>query len=318
MIGIEKYFLIEIVHSINFKSLSNCMIDVGKKIIFQNQKFYVKVILSEKSDQFLAGDLEFYVTGNLVEVLSSKNIKPAKKIENADKIISCFICKDKSYISYESSTGVSGFPKNYHKEKIVCGIYNENSILSAFQLIKLGFTPHLFFLYSDRENLLYILKLLKKFFEFLGESKISFDFYFIDNVFGPEYTMSIIMELLYVTILSNMYPSFKYTLPYSYVLYPEWFINNLLDLDANKNSINPILYHTRTELEKIKEELNMNNLYFQKTEDNNLDILNTQKKIRFKEHQEAINKIFFKINKAKKSISTKITPNYIHDIMDSI
>lgn len=317
IVGIENYYLIEIIHDTNFKILANYMVSIGKKVIFEDQTFWINISISETTGKFAEGDLKFYVTGKLIEILSSKNIKSAKNIRDANKIIYCFICKNKSYISYESYEGISGFPKNYQKEKIVSGIYDENSIVSTFQLIKLGFTPYLFFLFFSKQDLLHMLKILDNVLIFFGGSKISIDFYHVDKVVNKEHLKPIILKLLYEKILFNLYPNFKLSLPYSYVWNSSSYIGEILNKYDNKNIIMPIINHTRKELDKISDEVNMNSKIKHQQFHENLDFLNTPKSFLFV-CPETIDKIFYKVKKEKKSISINITSNYIHDIMDSI
>lgn len=182
MFGINKVAIAKKVSTARFEEILAEVVNIGKLKILSNEKFYVKVHISNNAKvDYKPRDLEFAATGELTAALQpslspslsssrqssthsssassasasslSSFARPAKNEFDADRLIEIFIGKKSAYICIEIDAGLGGLPFACQDEKVLCTIHNTLSAISCMAVLKCGFFPEIIILYTDEDDL---------------------------------------------------------------------------------------------------------------------------------------------------------------------
>lgn len=149
MFGVEKVAVARKVEN-QFSSLTNAIVDVARKMILPDERFFVKVQALGESERGYAGrDIEFAASGTLTAELATTGARPAKSETEADRVALAFTGTKFAYVCILVHKGPGGIPSGY-LGSISCAIYgNPMSFSSCLLAARSGFQPQLTLLYED-------------------------------------------------------------------------------------------------------------------------------------------------------------------------
>ncbi|HYA82101.1 MAG TPA: hypothetical protein VEH06_01440 [Candidatus Bathyarchaeia archaeon] len=175
MFGIDKVAIAKKVPSIQFEDISAEVIKIGKLKVLPNEKFFVKVQISNNAKiSYKSRDLEFASTGDLTAALQSSSrrpyafspvssissshsysssARPAKNELEADRLIEIFVGNKSTYVTIETDIGPGGLPFACQGEKVLCSIHDTLSAISCMITLKCGFFPEIVIVYTDDYDL---------------------------------------------------------------------------------------------------------------------------------------------------------------------
>lgn len=258
--------------TIDYDLISQSAFHIGKELLLPNEKFAVsvttskKIMLKDDKILFFKKDMEFLIASELSSLPTGN--KYVKNESEADKILLILIGNDFAYISLLLKKGTDTIPFNYLNEKVVCPIYGEEySFLSLISLLNNGFFPSPFIFYSNRSQLLKILKLFDTIIKRYPISVIDINLIDISDTHlkisktfekGKKYDdnsypikkilLKLIMEeVIFIILLkldANSNSSFI-CLPFVSYVYPLWFIkkNIIMSFDSGKIPLTPLIYN---------------------------------------------------------------------------
>ena len=158
LFGIERIAIAKEVQS-NFDSVLSTITSTALSLLLKGERFFLKV--DGKTEGFLAKDLEIAATAALVEKGSTIQAKPGSEAVH-DRLLYTFLTNSHSYICIFVDKGLGGIPYNFHKEKILCSIYDELSAISCLQTIKMGFDVKIVVCYRNESDLLKLAKMINR------------------------------------------------------------------------------------------------------------------------------------------------------------
>lgn len=258
--------------TIDYDLISQSAFHIGKELLLPNEKFAVsvttskKIMLKDDKILFFKKDMEFLIASELSSLPTGN--KYVKNESEADKILLILIGNDFAYISLLLKKGTDTIPFNYLNEKVVCPIYGEEySFLSLISLLNNGFSPSPFIFYSNRSQLLKILKLFDTIIKRYPISVIDINLIDISDTHlkisktfekGKKYDdnsypikkilLKLIMEeVIFIILLkldANSNSSFI-CLPFVSYVHPLWFIkkNIIMSFDSGKIPLTPLIYN---------------------------------------------------------------------------
>lgn len=258
--------------TIDYDLISQSAFHIGKELLLPNEKFAVsvttskKIMLKDDKILFFKKDIEFLIASELSSLPTGN--KYVKNESEADKILLILIGNDFAYISLLLKKGTDTIPFNYLNEKVVCPIYGEEySFLSLISLLNNGFFPSPFIFYSNRSQLLKILKLFDTIIKRYPISVIDINLIDISDTHlkisktfekGKKYDdnsypikkilLKLIMEeVIFIILLkldANSNSSFI-CLPFVSYVHPLWFIkkNIIMSFDSGKIPLTPLIYN---------------------------------------------------------------------------
>ncbi|MGN6614680.1 MAG: hypothetical protein ACTHKC_06530 [Candidatus Nitrosocosmicus sp.] len=252
---------------IDYDVISQSALKIGKKLLLPEEKFSITVTTSKKSmlkdDKvlFFKKDIEFLIASELSS-LSTGN-KYVKNTFDADKILIILIGTDFAYVSLSLKKGNGIIPFNFQNEKVACPLYSEEySFLSLISLLNNGFFPDLFIFYSNRDQLLRILKLFEIIIKKYPVSILNIHLIDISytrlkirksliknkhiSTLIKKTLFKMIMEEIIITILLQIKMNDNFVcLPFVSYIHPLWFIkkNVMATYDLGRIPLTPLIYN---------------------------------------------------------------------------
>ncbi|MGN6708960.1 MAG: hypothetical protein ACTHKF_06385 [Candidatus Nitrosocosmicus sp.] len=252
---------------IDYDVISQSALKIGKKLLLPEEKFSITVTTSKKSmlkdDKvlFFKKDIEFLIASELSS-LSTGN-KYEKNTFDADKILIILIGTDFAYVSLSLKKGNGIIPFNFQNEKVACPLYSEEySFLSLISLLNNGFFPDLFIFYSNRDQLLRILKLFEIIIKKYPVSILNIHLIDISytrlkirksliknkhiSTLIKKTLFKMIMEEIIITILLQIKMNDNFVcLPFVSYIHPLWFIkkNVMTTYDLGRIPLTPLIYN---------------------------------------------------------------------------
>jgi hypothetical protein len=265
--GISTIFIAKS-FSVDYEILSYNAVQIAKKLVLYKEKFSIIITNSNetimKEDErflYFKKDLEFFI----ISEISSSNTynKYVKDESDADKILFILIGSDIAYISLSLLKGKDTMPFKFLKESIICPIYDdEHSFLSLISVLNNGFIPFPFIFYSNREQLIKILKLFEKVIKKYPIFNIDINLINLDSINLYNYrnylknqhefpeNKKLIIKLMEEQIIFILLLKLKTNidficLPLLSYLHPFWFIkkNIVKPFDFGKIALTPIIYN---------------------------------------------------------------------------
>ena len=176
LFGIKEILIAKQIKN-DFKSVVDEITKTGSSLLLKGEKFYVSVEGIPKG--YMTKDVELSATSSLIEKNKSISAKPGTK-EKHDKLLFTHITKANAYVSIFSDKGLGGTVNNSQEEKIVCGVFDEFSIIACLETIKQGFEVKVVVFYKNRLELMNIVKMLHKILPRTLETKSQVEFYKAD------------------------------------------------------------------------------------------------------------------------------------------
>lgn len=309
LFGVDKIAIARRVEN-KFDVIVSAIAKIGASLLLRGEQFYVKV--EGHSSGYLPKDVEVAATSALIEKTIQMDSKPGSE-EKHDKLIYCFLTKKNAYVSIFMDDGHGGIPYNSQGDKAVCCVYDEMSAISCLESIKQGFDVKIIVCYDD-SNLHDLVKMVNRILPRTVQTNVTLDFFKIP--IKQQDTKSIQAMIKITTqILCNIAKLEKIkriSLPLSPLAFPLWFIDENVNIVLQNNCLPWIaLSGIDDSIIKTAKEIGLGK-YLHKIEKFG--------KIKF-EKMSSDTKIFdiaAKSMKTRKSITVRVGPNNIHDILDSI
>ncbi len=267
---------------IDYDILSKAAVQIGKKILLADEKFSITITTSKehmfKKNEYLffKKDLEFLIMSELSSL--SSGIKYVRNGSEADKILYVLIGTESAYVSLSLKKGSESIPFRFLNEKVICPIYSEYSFLSLISILNSGFFPIPFIFYSDKKQLIKILKSFEKIIkrypvQIIDVNLINFNDFNLNisrlylkndtNFDIDKKTMMvklILDEIIVIMLLQLKIDATFLCLPLLPFLHPLWFFkkNLLLSFESGKIPLTPFLFNYEFK-SNLKDFYNFNN-----------------------------------------------------------
>jgi hypothetical protein len=262
--GISRIFIAQF-FVVDYDVISQKVIQIGKKILLNDEKFSITIATSKENDKnknnflFFRQDLEFLIISELSNIPTG--IKYVRNESEADKILFVLIGTNFAYISLMLKKGKEMMPFKFLKEKVICPVYSEYSFLSLIAILNNGFSPFPFIFYNNENQLIKILKSLDKIIKNYPIRQIDINLIQLDeqhyNIYSkfktndtfyrPKKTMVKLMldEIIVVTLLQLKIDIDFICLPLLPFLHPLWFFkkNIHLSFKSGKIPLMPFLFN---------------------------------------------------------------------------
>ena len=251
---------------IDYNTLSQAIIQIGKKVVLKDEKFSVIITASEdglcKKNEFTLKkkDLEFFVISEMSSL--SLGIRYVKNEYEADKILFVLIGSNFAYVSLLLKRGNEILPFKFLKETVICPIHKEYSFSSLVSVLDNGFFPIPVIFYNDQNQLIKLLKTFEKIIKRYPIKKITInlfslndinsrlnDFYLKNNDNSKKDKKEVMKALLFDEIIVKILLGSKIDadficLPFLPFLHPFWFFkkNILMSFESGKIPLTPFLF----------------------------------------------------------------------------
>lgn len=335
MLGIEKVGVAQRTQN-EFTVVANNIVSIGKKIVMPEEKFFIKVEInmnkSEKRKQlgYVAGDLQFASSGQLAVELSDTGARPAKSEYQSDRIIQCYIGHQYAYVCIYVTRAFGGLPFNSQNYKVLSSVHSSISALSCMMALKCGFLPEIFIPYTSEDDLRKKIKLSMPILNRMDIKKYKVRLAFV-NISGKfSESLELIVQESVSTRILSLLPGRLLIVPLSTAIHPLWYIDTTIKeiVCAGKMPLTPLILTS-----------NINNNSYPlagitewsegrivgksvSTICSSIDSSLIQKISFGKKEYTKIKKTITTLSNAAlvnmKTVSFKVGPNYIHDIIDSI
>ncbi|MGI0083263.1 MAG: thiamine biosynthesis protein [Nitrosopumilaceae archaeon] len=311
LFGIEKIAIATEVEN-SFDAVVSTIAKVGTNLLLKGERFYVKV--EGKTSAYSPKDVELAATSSLIEKMSSLETKPGTE-ENFDKLLYTYLTKSHAYICIFIDKGGGGIPHKSQNETILCCVYDELSIISCLQTLKMGFDVQILVCYSNETDLLNMVKMINQILPRIAETAVELQFFNLK--LRSRNSSSLLLKVAVITeILTHVATTTKIgriSLAVSPLIFPTWFVEYIATHVYQKNlipwfplsGIDNSIFETANELGLEKHLSKIENLCRLKFNRNHIP-------------KEKIHKISQMALRTRKSITITIGQKNIHDIIDSL
>jgi len=309
LFGVDKIAIARRVEN-KFDVIVSTIAKIGASLLLQGEQFYVKV--EGRSSGYLSKDVEVAATSALIEKTTQMDSKPGSE-EKHDKLIYCFLTKKNAYVSIFMDDGHGGIPYNSHGDKAVCCVYDEMSAISCLESIKQGFDVKIIVCYDD-SNLHDLVKMINRILPRTVQTDVTLDFFKIpikqQDTKSVQTMIKITTQIL--CLVAKLAKIKRVSLPLSPLAFPLWFIDENVNVVLQNNCLPWItLSGIDDSIIKTAREIGLGK-YLHKIEKFG--------KIKFKKtgSDTRIFDIAAKSMNTRRSVTVRVGPNNIHDILDSI
>jgi len=275
-----------------FEELSDAIAQVGSMTILPCEKFLVKVKVGE-SNNYVDRDIEFASSGRLAAKLAELGAYPARREEEADRIILAFVGGKFAYVCIKDSKGLGGLPFG-SLGLASCSLHSPLSLLSCSLAARTGFVTEIILPYSNDDELQANAKLSEALVTKIGVRKHTIRLAPINQ---PHAT-GLVKEAIIAQILANLQGG-RIILPFTLAVHPLWFIEAIMGktMAAGKTPYMPLMLADISNSGKMQAKIT---------------------KSEFRKYNTAIDAAAKLSIKRMKRLELKVGPNYLHDILNSI
>ncbi len=307
LFGIKQIMIAKKIKN-DFTTVVNEINKVGSSLLLKGEKFYVSIEGVPKG--YVTKDAELSATSLLIE--NNKNIeaKPGTE-ETHEKLFFTYITKSNAYVSIFSDKGLGGTVNNSQNQKVLCGIFDEFSALACLETIKQGFEVRIVCFYQKKTELITLVKILQKILPRTLQEQTKIDFCKITDL-GNDL---ISKNSIFTEILSKLAVREKIScvgLSISPLIFPATFVKKL-ELKIFKSGLLPIVPLSGISLEIFE---NAKEIGLEKHVEKIDKILRTN--IDDKRMKKFSSKAIDSIVTNRKTVSAKLGPNMIHEILDAL
>jgi len=281
---------------------------IGSSLLLKGERFYVNVQGVPKG--YVTKDVELSATSLLIENNRKIDARPGTE-EKHDKLLFTHITKSNAYVSIFTDKGLGGTVNNSQNEKIVCGIFDEFSALACLETIKQGFEVKIIVLYQKQSELINLVKILQKILPRTLEIRAEIEFYKITGLDSNLASKNFLFGEILSKIALREKISFV-SLSISPLVFPSTLIKKL------ENKIFDLGLVPHIPLSGIGFEIfdNAKEIGFEKYLTKIEKTLQTR--IVEKYDKKLSNTTISSIMASKKTVSVKLGPNIIHEILDAL
>jgi len=307
LFGIKRIIIAKKIKN-NFTTVVDEINKIGSNLLLKGERFYVNVQGVPKG--YVTKDVELSATSLLIENNRKIDAKPGTE-EKHDKLLFTHITKSNAYVSIFTDKGLGGTVNNSQNEKIVCGIFDEFSALACLETIKQGFEVKIIVLYQKQSELINLVKILQKILPRTLQIRSEIEFYKITGLNSNLASKNFLFGEILSKIALREKISFV-SLPISPLVFPSMLIKKL------ENKIFDLGLIPHIPLSGIGFEIfdNAKEVGFEKYLTKIEKTLQT--KIVEKYDKKLSNKAISSIMASKKTVSVKLGPNIIHEILDAL
>jgi hypothetical protein len=281
---------------------------IGSSLLLKGERFYVNVQGVPKG--YVTKDVELSATSSLIENNRKINAKPGTD-EKHDKLLFTHITRSNAYVSIFNDRGLGGAVNNSQNEKIVCGIFDEFSALACLETIKQGFEVKIVVFYQKQSELLNLVKILQKILPRTLQIRSEIEFYNVTWFDNSPISKNILLGKVLSKIALREKISFV-GLAVSPLVFPSTLIKKL-EVEIFDSGLVPYipLSGIGFELFENAREIGLEK-YIVKIEKT------IQRKIIEKDTKKPSSAIVDSIMTSQKTVSVKLGPNIIHEILDAL
>ena len=307
LFGIKRIIIAKKIKN-NFTTVVDEINKIGSNLLLKGERFYVNVQGVPKG--YVTKDVELSATSLLIENNRKIDAKPGTE-EKHDKLLFTHITKSNAYVSIFTDKGLGGTVNNSQNEKIVCGIFDEFSALACLETIKQGFEVKIIVFYQKQSELINLVKILQKILPRALQIRAEIEFYKITGLDSNLASKNFLFGEILSKIALREKISFV-SLPISPLVFPSMLIKKL------ENKIFDLGLIPLIPLSGIGFEIfdNAKEIGFEKYLTKIEKTLQT--KIVEKYDKKLSNKAISSIMASKKTVSVKLGPNIIHEILDAL
>jgi hypothetical protein len=295
---------------------------MGTSLLLKGERFYVNVQGVPKG--YVTKDVELSATSSLIENNRKINAKPGTE-EKHDKLLFAHITKSNAYVSIFSDKGLGGTVNNSQNQKVVCGIFDELSALACLETIKQGFEVKIVIVYQKQSELLNLVKILQKILPRTLQVRSEIEFYNVRRVLS-NYDNPVTKNILLGKILSKIALKEKISfvgLPVSPLVFPSTLIKKL-EVEIFDSGLVPHipLSGIGSELFENAREIGLEKyiVKIEKIIQRKIVEYDTKKRIQHLQYAlvQPSSKAVDSIMTSQKTVSVKLGPNIIHEILDAL
>jgi len=308
LFGIEKIAIARQVKN-DFQEIVSEITEVGGNLLLKGERFLVKV--EGKSSGFFTKDVEIAAISSIIEKKSNMGARPGTE-ENFDKLLYTYLTKKNAYISIFLDKGQGGIPLQSQNKIAICSVYDEISAISCFETIKQGFDPKIIICYRQKSELMNLVKMINQIIPRLVKQEVVLEFFNIKiSQKGIKNYLIFVNSILEIMLHEAKIKKITHL---SLALSPLIFSTNFIDYSIKKifhkdrlpiMPLNGVDYKLFEEAKEIGLEKQIPKL-------EKSFIINSNKIPNISDKN-----VNFAI-KSKKSVTVKIGPNNVHDILDSL
>ena len=289
LFGIQKVAITRKTNN-TFDDIVSTITTLGGNLLLRDERFLVQVEGISKG--FLTKDVEMAATSSIIEEKMNLGVHPGT-IHNYDKLLYTYLTKTSAYVCIFVDSGNGGIPYT-SKQDTVCAIYDELSAIACYETIKQGYNTKVIICYKRKSELMNLVKMVNRIIPRLVCSSIDIDFL---NLNSTNYNL--ILEILLAQNLDRislaLSPLLQHNVDIDYAIKRTFAAKKipLLPLLGAEQELHHIAKHLGINLERV--------------------VKGTKSKDSIASSENVSNSL-----KTKKTISVKIGPNNIHDILDSL
>lgn len=280
---------------------------LGGNLLLKGEKFLIQIQGAAKG--FVPKDVEMAATSSIIEKKSELGVTPGSE-NRYDKLLYTYITKKSAYICIFVDKGHDGVPNLSQNQKIICPIYDELSAISCIETTRQGFEVKIIIAFRKKSELSKIAKMLTRVITYTLESEISLEFYHFDPKISSQYDFinSIIQLSKIVAKRSKIQ---RIALPLSNQIFPIEYIDSITKF-INNAAMTPhfVMQGLEDNIRDMAKEFVLEK-HFGK-----IRIYREPGFSSIEQTQFSDNALY--ASKNKQTITVKIGPNNLHDILDSI
>ncbi len=308
LFGVEKVSIARRIEN-KFDVTVSSIAKIGASLLLRGDEFFVKV--EGQSSGYLPKDIEVAATAALIDKVADMSCRPGTEVKH-DKLIHCFLTKKNAYISIFIDKGHGGVPYNSQDQKMVCCVYDELSAVSCLESIKQGFDVKILVCYHNEANLLELVKIINRIIPRVLSPKVNLDFFAIPVKQDVAKTLQLrIKAVVEISCLVAKRDGIqRVSLPLSPLVFPMWFVEqNARIISKNKLTSWMPLSGIDDEIINTAKEIGLGK-YLHRIEKLLL--------IRLAKPEPDASEVVTKALKSGQTITVKVGPNNIHDILDTL
>jgi len=290
-----------------FNTIVSEIAKIGSNLLLKGERFLVKV--DGYSSGFLTKDVELSSTSLLVEKTFKLGAKPGTE-QRYDKLIYVYLTKANAYICIFIDEGKGGVPNFSQNKKIVCSIFDELSAVSCLETIKQGFDVKILVFYKQKSILLHLVKVLDNILQRGLRAEVTLNFFQLPK--GSKGVLQIMEAIVEITCrVASTDKISRISISVSPLIYPLEFIEGIFHR-AQKHGLIPYLPLSGLDNDIFETARKVGLGKY-------LNRIEKLGKIRFgKPNSNSIKNVVETALKTRESVSIKVGPNTVHDILDQI
>lgn len=308
LFGIDQVSIARRVEN-KFDTVVSAIAKIGTNLLLQGEQFYVRV--DGHPTGYLPKDVEIAATSALIEKTVDMDCRPGTEHKH-DKMIHCFLTRKNAYVSIFLEKGHGGIPYNSQGEQALCCVYDELSAVSCLEAIRQGFDVRILVCYDTDANLMDLVKMINRIIPRTLRSDVTLDFFNIP--LKQDNAKSIQQKILTVTgVLCHIAKKEKIQkicLALSPLAFPSWLIEQNLSIVSRNKLVSWIpLAGIDDSIINTAKEIGLGK-YLSRIEKFGV--------LKFVKGSLDVSGLVLKAVKSRQSVTVRIGPNNIHDILDSI